>query len=227
MSLRKIVNRLTPPYKWNKRQWIIATAIFFGLLVTAIVIIITVSHSNPKSISGNLIVNQYRKNLPDLKKAAEADNANIDTQKNYAIALYASGNLEEAKNSYEAIAKTSPDATTYNNLANAYRDLGKTPQAVDAYNKAIDLDPSLVNSYANLANVQLYRLNKPMDAIDTYKKGLSVLQNNSQLEFLLGIAYEQASQPDQAKQIYQQILAHDPNNIGAKARLQRLGATNS
>ncbi|HEY8886680.1 MAG TPA: tetratricopeptide repeat protein [Candidatus Microsaccharimonas sp.] len=224
MSLRKIVNRLTPPHKWNKRQWIIAAAIFLAILVlVTTTTVLIVSHKKPEQNFGNLIVNQYRKNLPNLKKTAEAEKSNIDAQKNYAIALYASGNLQDAKNSYEAIVKTSPDATTYNNLANVYRDLGDTTAAIDAYNKAITLDPSQINSYANLANVQLYRLNKPADAIATYKKGLVTLQNNSQLEFLLGVAYEQANQPDLAQQTYEHILTYEPNNISAKASLQRLG----
>jgi tetratricopeptide (TPR) repeat protein len=218
--------RIVRVKKWSKRRRIIAIAIIFAglVLIAGGIILIVAANQKPAPTSGNLIIDQYRKNLPNLKKTAEANEGNIDDQKNYAIALYASGDLQTAKTQYEAIIKASPDATTYNNLANVYRDLNETDKAVDAYNKSIALDSTQVNTYANLANVQLYRLNKPADAIATYQKGLTALPNNSQLELLLGIAYEQAAQPDQAKQTYEHILTYEPNNAGAKAALQRLAA---
>lgn len=212
--------------KWNKRQRIIAAAILFAILVSlGTAVIVAVHHQKSTPSSGNQIINQYRKNLPELKKTAEAHQDDIDAQKNYAIALYASGDLKTAKTQYEAIAKTSPDATTYNNLANIYRDLGQTNDAVYAYMKAIELDKTLVNSYANLANVQLYTLKNPADAMTTYQKGLAALPDNSQLEFLLGIAYEQDGQTDKAQQTYEHILTYEPNNSGAKAGLIRVSET--
>lgn len=212
--------------KWNKRQRIIAAAILFAILVSlGTAVIVAVRHQKSAPSSGNQIINQYRKNLPELKKTAEAHQDDVDAQKNYAIALYASGDLKTAKTQYEAIAKTSPDATTYNNLANIYRDLGQTNDAVSAYMKAIELDKTLVNSYANLANVQLYTLKNPDDAMTTYQKGLAALPDNSQLEFLLGIAYEQDGQTDKAQQTYEHILTYEPNNSGAKAGLIRVSET--
>jgi tetratricopeptide (TPR) repeat protein len=221
-SVRIKQSRLTPPSKWTKRQWILAVAIVFAFAAAAGTASYITLHPAKTPTSGNLIIDQYRQNLPALKKTAESDSKNVDAQKNYAIALYASGDLQTAKTQYEAIVKTSPDAASYNNLANVYRDLGQTDDAVAAYTKAIELDGTLINSYANLANVQLYTLNKPTDAIATYQKGLAVLTNNGQLEFLLGVAYEQDGQTQLAQQTYEHILTYEPSNAGAKANLARL-----
>lgn len=175
------------------------------------------------TLSKNPSVAEYQRQLPALKDTATKNPKDMDAQKNYAIALYASGDANAAKAQYEKVLQLNPaDASAYNYLANAERDLGQPKDAVNSYKKAIELDPKQVNYYANLANVQLYSLNTPNDAITTYLGGLKSIPNNSQLEYLLGVAYEKNGQNDQAKATYGHILTYDPTNQLAKSALERL-----
>jgi tetratricopeptide (TPR) repeat protein len=202
---------------------LLATAILSFVLT--ILVLATVYSLIPHEVklSPNPTVAEYQRALPKLKTKADENKKSVDAQKNYAIALYASGDAKAAKAQYEKVIQLNPsDASAYNYLANAQRDLGQTNDAIVSYKKAISLDSKQVNYYANLANVQLYTLHKPEDAISTYQKGLEAVPHNSQLEFLLGTTYENNGNTEAAKQTYENILSYDPTNQLAKTALERL-----
>jgi len=166
---------------------------------------------------------EYQQKLPELKSSVEKTPKDAQTRKNYGVALYATGDLEAAKIQYEEAAKLdTKDAVILNNLGNTYRDLGRIDQAINTYRKSIELSPTSLNTYANLANVQLYSKNKPQDAIATYKAGLEQLPKNTQLRQLLAVAYEQANDLENAKKTYQEIVSDEPGNSAAQAALDRL-----
>jgi tetratricopeptide (TPR) repeat protein len=168
-------------------------------------------------------LSKYKNQLPSLKKTAESKPNDAVAHKNYAVALYATGDLSSAAIQYQDAININPDdATAYNNLANTYRDLHNYDKAVDAYNESIKLNPKAINPYVNLANVQTYNLDKINDAIATYKKSLVALPNNTQLEFLLGMVYEDKGDIASAKSTYNIILSQDANNAVAKSRLEAL-----
>lgn len=209
--------------RWTNRHKIWTIVILAVLLIVIATSIWLIIQSRHKEQTVNPVIATYAKQLPDLKKKAESNPNDADARRNYAVALYVTRDLERAKQQYEAAtAINDKDAVTYNNLGNVYRDLGKINEAIDAYNKSLELDPNSVNTYANLANIQLYSKNKPLDAIETYKTGLSHLPANTQLQLLLGLAYEQAKDIPSAKQTYENILANDKDNTAAKANLERL-----
>jgi len=218
----KIVNTMRDIFTRHK----LLVSASFSLLV-AIAIFIALFFVIPREVelSSNPTVAEYQRELVNLKAKADKDSSDLDAHKNYAVALYASGDLQAAKSQYEKVIQlNSSDASAYNYLANTHRDLGETEAAVRSYKKAISLDPRQVNYYANLANMQLYTLNKPADAIATYKSGLVATPANSQLEFLLATAYEQTGDVQAARQTYQNILSYEADNQLAKSALARLGS---
>lgn len=169
------------------------------------------------------VAQEYQRQLPDLKQKVEDSKEDTAARTNYAVALYASKDLQEAKKQYEEIVKQDDtNATAYNNLGNVYRDLKENNKAVEAYKKAISLNPQNLNTYSNLANVQLYTLKDAAAAIATYNQGIEAIENNIQLKLLLAIAYEYDGQTEQARGTYQEILTEDPENTAAQAALERL-----
>lgn len=166
---------------------------------------------------------EYEKRLPELKEAVESNPSDAAARKNYAVALYATGNLKEARKQYEEAVKINDqDAIAYNNLGNVYRDLGEIDKTIDAYEKSIEINDKSINTYVNLANTQLYSKKDSDAAIATYKNGLKALPDNEQLQLLLGIAYEQADRVNEARQTYEAILDTNADNTAAKANLDRL-----
>lgn len=174
-----------------------------------------------KELTG--VAGEYQRRLPELKKAAEDKPDDVTAHKNYAVALYATNDLEGARKQYEKATKLNDkDATAFNNLGNVYRDLGKIKESIAAYTTSIELNPKSLNVYANLANVQLYRQSDANAAIATYQRGLKELPDNTQLQLLLAAAYKQADQTDKARATYQVILEREPDNRAAVAGLERL-----
>lgn len=171
----------------------------------------------------NPVARQFQQQLPDLKEKAEKDPSSFDAQKDYAVALYATGDTEEAKNRYErALRINNKDANTYNNLGNSYRDLGNYTAAVDAYKKAIAANPKLINPYSNMANIQIYSLNKVDDGVDTYRQALKALPNNVELQVLLALAYEKKGDIPSAKQTLKSAQAANPDNKAVQVNLARI-----
>lgn len=195
-----------------------------GVLLFALVAWFAYRSLQPaKVVVDNPVANQYREKLPELKKTAESNKSDVSAQREYAVALYATGDTKAASTYYEKAVKLNDgDATLHNNLGNTYRDLGQVGKAIAEYRKAISLNKKLINPHVNLANVQLYSQNKPDDAITTYNDALKAIPDNDQLRLLLGLAYEKKGDTANAKKTYQSIVANDPDNAGAKANLDRL-----
>lgn len=202
----------------------IISSIILVVLVAGLTVgiwVLTQDKAAPK-VSG-AVAAEYQKRLPELKKAVEDKPNDAAARKNYAVALYATGNFNDSRKQYEEAVKINDrDSVAYNNLGNVYRDLKSYDKAIDSYKKSIEIDSKTINTYVNLANVQLYNKDDSGAAIQVYKDGLRALPDNEQLLLLLGIAYEQANQVSQAKQTYQTILNKNADNAAAKANLDRL-----
>lgn len=209
---------------WVKTHKVISSIIAV-LLVAGIIagVLVYSARQNDKKAPASEVVAEYQKRLPDLASEVKNKPNDASARKNYAVALYATGDLHKARQQYEkAVDINDKDSTAYNNLGNVYRDLKNNDKAVEAYKKSIELNSKSINTYVNLANVQLYVLDKADDAIATYKSGLKALPNNEQLELLLGLAYEHSGDTAKAKQTYQNILSRNGENVAAKANLERL-----
>lgn len=211
-------------FRGSSKRVKIAAAVGAALVVVLVGgwFVYTMLDDKPTS-SDNPVVNQYREKLPALEKAAKKNQNDTTAQRDYAVALYATGDTKKAKVYYEkAVRLSGNDATLHNNLGNVYRDLGEIDRAVVEYRKASELNPKLINPYVNLANVQLYSQNKPDEAIVTYRAALRSMPDNDQIRLLLGLALEQKGNRSAAKQVYEAILAADAENAAARANLDRL-----
>lgn len=175
------------------------------------------------AVANNSVVRSYRNKLPGLKAAVQKSPNSFSAHRDYAQALYVTGDKQAAKTEYEAAAKLNPhDASTQNSLGNVYRDLGEYDQAQAVYRAAFSQDPSFINAYVNLATLQAYTLGKPAAAVSTYKLAITKNGQSPELLLLLGGAYEQNKQTDLAISTYRSVLTKDPNNAAAKRNLERL-----
>lgn len=227
LNLKQTAKSCLSYIKSHKLKSFLVAFIVVALITGAIIFINILNNNGNKRVfsdNNNPVVKEYQEKLPELKSNAESKPDDLSARKSYAVALYATGNYSEAEKQYEAATKiSSNDSSLYNNLGNAYRDNGKTDQAIASYKKAIELNKTSINPYVNLANLQLYTKSDADAAISTYKQALEALPNNDQIELLLGIAYEEKGDKDNAKSTYQNILSRSENNQAAKSRLEKLG----
>jgi tetratricopeptide (TPR) repeat protein len=209
--------------KWQ-RVGITVLAMAAVAAVLAAVVLRFMPLHNPKwdKPLSNATAESYRKQLPALKAKADNDK-DAGAIRDFAIALYVTGQYDDAVFQYNRAIKASPkDSALYNNLANVQRDQGHFNDAVTNYNKALSINSQLVTAYVNLANVQIYSQRKLDAGIITYEHGIDVMPDNAQLKILLGLAYEQKGKTAEAKAQYQDVLDSDPTNQAAKSNLARL-----
>ncbi len=222
-KIRNALTDLGRAIRSRRKLSIIIALVIIAALAGLVWWLIAQQSGTSRRVSSGEVSAEYQRRLPELERAAKDKPNDASARKNYAVALYATGDLEKARDEYQAAVKINDkDAIAYNNLGNIYRDLNNANKAVESYRKSIEINKTSINTYVNLANLQLYTQNNSDAAIATYKEGLKNLPDNEQLRLLLGIAYEQADQIDNAKQTYEAILAKNNDNAAAKANLERL-----
>jgi len=170
----------------------------------------------------NALLEQYKSNLPDLKKKAE-NTSNSNNLQNYAVAQYATGDVAGAEDTYrKQLQVDANNAVAHNNLANALRDQGNYEEAVKEYQQAIKLNPKSTTSYINLANMYQYSLSKIDNGIEVYKDGIAQNPDSVDLLVLLGNTYAQNDDKESAQKYFQKALDLQPENTAAKAGMERL-----
>lgn len=210
-------------YLLGHKLWLGIAAIVISLLIIGAAVYFARDTQPPTS--NNEVVKYYQQQLPGLSDKVKQTPDDPIARRDYAVALYATGDVEAAKQQYEfAIKLKGNDATLHNNLGNTHRDLGDYDKAIASYETAIKLNPQHQNAYINMANIQQNSLKKPEDAITTYHRAITALPDDTQLKLLLGLAYEQAGNIPEAVQTFKSIIKTHPDHQAAHSNLERLGA---
>jgi tetratricopeptide (TPR) repeat protein len=107
--------------------------------------------------------------------------------------------------------KRSPNDTALLNLAGAtFAATGEFPEAEAALKKAIELDPSNFEAYAQLGNFYLGR-NRLDEALQEYKEAAKRRPEHAvPARTMVGIILDLQQKPEEAKKEYQEALALDP-----------------
>lgn len=137
--------------------------------------------------------------------------------------------VQEAEEAYRAAVRLSADnasthleqATFYETVARSLDVAAAEPYwtaARDAYQRALDLNPTLVRPYTGLA--LYFRVHKDQPAaIEVYKQGLERLPNEPWLSFGLAQTYNEAGDVESALPYYQKAIQLQPDNALFHAQL--------
>jgi tetratricopeptide (TPR) repeat protein len=98
----------------------------------------------------------------------------------------------------------------FNNLGNSYMDVGNIEQALVAFERAVEINPSLAECQTNLGNVYL-KMDRIEDAIDQYRAALEINPSDAKTHNNLGNALTSAGRLDDAISEYSESLELDPN----------------
>lgn len=162
----------------------------------------------------NEILQAYQNQIPQLQQKVNQNESDVAARKDLAVALYATGDLESAKNNYITAVDLKPnDYILLNNLGNVYRDLGQYEDAIESYLASIEKQSYQVSAYMNLSNVYIYSLDEFERGIETYDQAIQNMPDRAD-EFLLqkGNAYKNIGNTEKAREIYEETLRLDPNN---------------
>jgi tetratricopeptide (TPR) repeat protein len=144
----------------------------------------------------------------------------------------ADGRTDDAVNSYKQAIALKPSADYYNNLGGILGRTGKIDEAMAAFSKSAELNPTgAAQAYRN-AGITMYNVGKMKEAVEPLKKATELDPKNAQAWYLLGAAlvgsmeYKQVGsklevvvQPGTVE-AYQKALELDPNGpYGQQAKL--------
>lgn len=124
--------------------------------------------------------------------------------------------------------RTDPrNAQIWNELGNIYFNAGAEDDAISAFQKAIEYDPSYGWSYSNLATIYVHK-GRYSEAIPLFRKGIDLLHNAKDQALLwnrMGDAYRRLNDSDSAAIAYDNAAELDPSNTSllARARFSLLG----
>ena len=120
-------------------------------------------------------------------------------------------NYEDSKSYLDRLLmKNNLNAQAYELYGTYYLEQGDTAKAITSFNRAIEIDDNLFESYFSLA--LLYDLRSNPVAIDYYRNAIRVNPNNLYTHYRLALyLQEKSGKIDEAMTIYNEILEKDPH----------------
>ena len=152
-----------------------------------------------------------------LEKALAVDPKHWKAHNNLALAAIDIGELEEAEAHYRESLAIKPQPAIYNDLGFVLERQGLTEEAVEAYRKAIKLDPESASAHYNLGSY-LVRSGKFVEGERHLRIALKK-SPNTQTYTGLGIALWQMGRTDEAIANLQAAIEADPTNATAHQKL--------
>ncbi|MCE0497589.1 MAG: tetratricopeptide repeat protein [Methylacidiphilales bacterium] len=111
----------------------------------------------------------------------------------------------------DTLAKNPTCWMAHNNLGNGLLDKGQVDEAMDQYQKALEINPNYAEAHYNLGNALLQK-GQMDEAIGEYQKALVIDPNDAEVHYNFGNALMQEGQVDEAIAEYQKALEIDPND---------------
>jgi len=154
-------------------------------------------------------------------KASNGQNPPPDQLKSL-INTYNQGQHTEVLNQTKALIKQYPQSISLLNLQGAVlRMLGQLDLSVDAYKKALIINPSFAPLYINLG-VSLKIQGKRHEAIEAYEKAITLDKNYAEAHYNKGIALQEQGNLKEAIQAYNMALSIEPDHASASHMLSSL-----
>src|SRR5688572_3875703 len=151
---------------------------------------------------------QYEPAVKELKEAIKQSPDWEDPRYVLALSLTELNRLKEAIEEYKKVIelaiKDEPKILSYYNMGNAYADLGDYQNAIDSYQQAIKLDPTLSKPHNNLG-LAYAALGRIAEAESEFAEAVRLKPDYAEAHFNLGVAMTLLGKKQQAEQ-QQQIL---------------------
>ena len=122
--------------------------------------------------------------------------------------------LEQAASKYSG-------RPAFHNLGLAWWRLGKANQAMAAYRRAIELDPSNVEPHCGLGHA-LAALGRPEESLETMRSAVAAIPGSGKAHYNFGVAAERLLMWDEAAAAYRRSIEMNPLRPEAYTRLANL-----
>src|SRR6266513_3900238 len=142
---------------------------------------------------------------------------------NLGYALAEQGQDDRAIAHYKAVIKSHPrgDATVWNNLGGSLAATGKLEEAIDAFQNALKLDPSMGDAHENLA-LALARSGRQQESLIHLGDAVRLEPENARVHNIYAVMLGAAGRTDEAMQEFQRALRLAPDSAATHINLANL-----
>jgi tetratricopeptide (TPR) repeat protein len=144
--------------------------------------------------------------------AEDGDGSSFDA----GVSAIGAGDFESARRTFSAVVADQPgNAQAHFYLGVAQQNLGQNPEAIQSYEKALDLDPKLTEASMNLT-AALLDAGEAARALPVIERALGSSPGHAGLLYNRALALRAAGQDSAAVPAYREALAADPANAEIK-----------
>jgi Tfp pilus assembly protein PilF len=111
-------------------------------------------------------------------------------------------------------AQESKDVAEIHRTAVSYYNRGEYEKAVEAYKRAIEINPDSAEAYYHLG-MAYSSLGKYKDAVEAYSRSIKIRPDYAAAHYNLGHAYSNLNQHDKAIKAFRHSIQHEPDNLEA------------
>jgi tetratricopeptide (TPR) repeat protein len=142
---------------------------------------------------------------------------------NLGYALAEQGEHDKAIAHYKTVLQSHPraDATVWNNLGGSLMATGKPEEAINAYQNALKLDPSMGDAHENLA-FALARSGRLQESLIHFGDAARLEPENASVHNIYAVMLGAAGRTDEAMQEFQRALRLAPDSAATHANLANL-----
>jgi protein O-mannosyl-transferase len=139
------------------------------------------------------------------------------------LAFAEQGEHDKAIAHYKTVLRSHPraNAGTWNNLGGSLAAAGKVEEAIDAFQNALKLDPSLSSAHKNLG-VALVRSGKLQEALIHFRDAARLEPENASVHNIYATTLGAAGRTEEAMQEFQTALRLAPDSAATHANLANL-----
>ncbi len=157
-----------------------------------------------------LALGQFDKAQQCLVKAHQLDASDPEIAKDIGNSFLNLGNTDNALQWYgKALEINNNYAPAFNNIASLKRQSGNVQEAIDLFKRAIQVDPKLIQAYVGAA-ASFLALGDLDQAASFAGEALAINESTPGINEILGIIFQNKSNPDQAIECYQKELNINP-----------------
>ena len=170
----------------------------------------------------------YPKAIKAFRKVLEINPGSKEALNALGWCYYITGDIEASGQIYKRASRLDSgyfrewNAGAWADLGSAYEEKKEYAKAIDAYNKAIRIEPGYYPSWKKLADLYRYKKNDPARAIDTCKRAIKTDRRNHRGWYNLGEIYFDNGEFDKAIYSFKQALKIEPGAYDAWAGLGRV-----
>ena len=167
-------------------------------------------------------------NNPKIKKVLELNPNYVPALVGLGTAYYQKRrSFSQAANYYSRAAEIAPSPQLYNYLGTALTYQGHYTQAINKFQKAIELDPKFASAYRNMG-ITYYHMGRSQDTIIAEQRAIALNPNSPEAFFFIAQSYDRGNNRQQAISYYNQflnlVLGQDQYKSYASTAKQRIAA---